>query len=114
MQHVLNDIHELDHVLGYLLIGADGNPACVQASSGLEIPSGGFDWMPFVEALEQIREAEFLFDDMRLYVRKTSIGYLLVVMEIYAVPSLVKLQCDVLTSKIGSPKAKGLKRFFKK
>lgn len=114
MQQILNDIHELDHVLGCLMIGTDGNPTHVQFSSALKIPPDGHDWTPFVETLQEIQEAEFLFDDLRLYVRKTAIGYLLIVMEIYAVQSLVKLQCDVLVSKIGSPKAKGLKRFFKK
>lgn len=114
MQHILKDIHELDHVLGCLFVTADGSPVHVHFSSALNIPSDGYDWGSFVNAIQTLREAEVLFDDMRLYIRKTNIGYLMVVMEIYAVQSFIKLQCDVLISKIEKLKTKGLKRFFRK
>ena len=114
MQRILKVIHELDHVLGCLLITDDGRPAHVYYSSALNIPSDGYDWRPFVNELQNIQEAEVLFSDMRLYARKTNIGYLLIVMEIYAVQSFIKLQCDVIISKIENLKTKGFKRFFRK
>ena len=114
MQDILKDIHELDHVLGSLLITTDGAPVHAHFSSALNISSDGHDWKSFVNALQDLREADILFDDMRVYLRKTNIGYLLIVMEIYAVHSYIKLQCDVLISKIENLKTKGLKRFFRK
>ncbi len=114
MQHLLKDIHELDHVLGCLLITDEGSPVHVYFSSVLNFPSDGYDWKPFINDLQDIQEAEVLFADMRLYARKTNIGYLLIVMEIYAVQSFIKLQCDVVISKIENLKTKGFKRFFRK
>jgi hypothetical protein len=111
---MLKEIHELDHVLGCLLIADDGAIVHAHFSSPRETPLEDHDWASLVKSLEAFQEIDILFDDMRMYFRKTTVGYLLILMEIYAVLSLIRLQCDVLIPKLNNQKVKGLKRFFKK
>lgn len=114
MQDELKDIHELDHVLGCLLINNDGALAHAHFSSPQTTAPDGHDWTSFVKALGEVPEVDILFDDIRMYIRKTKTGYLLILTEIYAVLSLIKLQCDVVVPKLDQHKPKGLKRFLKK
>lgn len=114
MQNALKDIYELDHVLGCLLINNDGALAHAHFSSPPTTAPDGHDWTSFAKALEEVPEVDILFDDTRMYIRKTKTGYLLIWTEIYAVPSLIKLQCDVVVPKLDRHKPKGFKRFLKK
>lgn len=114
MQDELKDIYELDHVLGCLLINNDGALAHAHFSSPPATAPDRHDWAPFVKALGEVQEVDILFDDSRMFIRKTKTGYLLILTEIYAVPSLIKLQCDVVIPKLDQHKPKGLKRFLKK
>ena len=114
MQDKLKDIHELDHVLGCLLINNDGTLAHAHLSSPPATAPHEHDWTAFVKALGEVREIDIIFDDTRMYIRKTKTGHLLILTEIYAVPSLIKLQCDVVVPKLDQHKPKGLKRFLRK
>ena len=114
MQDKLKDILELDYVLGCLLINNDGTLVHAHLSSPRTSAPDGHDWASFVKALGEVQEVDILFDDTRMYVRKTKTGYLLILTEIYAVLSMIKLQCDVVIPKLEQHKSKGLKRFFKK
>jgi hypothetical protein len=114
MQDKLKDIHELDHVLGCLLINNDGAIVHAFFSSPQTTAPEGHDWAFFVKALGDVQEVEIIFDDMRMYIRKTKTGYLLILAEIYAMLSLIRLHCDVVMPKLDQHKPKGLKRFLKK
>ena len=111
---MLKDIHELDHVLGCLLINNDGAIVHAHFSTPPSTLPAGYDWALFIQTMEDIQEADILFDETRMYIRKTKRGCLLILIEIYAALSLIKLQCDVLIPKLDQHKPKGLKRFFKK
>lgn len=114
MQDKLKEIYELDHVLGCLLVNNDGVLAHAHFTSPPATAPDGHDWAPFVAALGEVQEIEILFEDARMYIRKTKTGYLLILMEIYAVLSMIKLQCDVVIPKLDQHKPKGLKRFLGK
>jgi hypothetical protein len=61
-----------------------------------------------------MREADFVFDNGRIYLRHTENGYLIVSMQSFASIAMVKLNCDILLPQINSAKSKGLKALFKK
>jgi hypothetical protein len=114
MKTILKDIIELEHVKGCLFVTKEGQ---VVHSHFIPPPAESLDnhnWKPFINVLGNINEADILFDDTRVYMRKSNAGYLLILIESYAILSLIKLQCDVLVPKLNAYKPKGLSRFFKK
>lgn len=107
-------MNDVEHVLGCLFITNEGAIAHAYFSTPPETAPEKHPWQPLVKSLGELNEVDILFDNSRLYIRKTNEGYLLIILEVYAVLSMIKLQCNVLVSRLDSNKPKGLKRFFKK
>jgi len=75
----------------------------------------GKAWGRFIAALEGVREADLIFEKIRLYVRKADPGYLVVVMGLFAPAAMVRMSCDmILPSLRQQSKTSGLRNFFKK
>ncbi len=110
------ELHDLDDVLGCLFISPDGQVKHCHLTDSVGGKPEKFDWKAFLSQLEGLDQAEILFENARLYIRSTESGYLILLLEIYATISLVKLQCDVLVPQLNqvNKNKKGLKRFFKK
>jgi hypothetical protein len=73
------------------------------------------DWRPFIESLAGLRETDLIFEKGRLYIRRTDIGYLVVLMGSFVPIAMMRLQCDILLPSLKPAKAtKGIRRFFKK
>lgn len=96
MKELFNDILSMEDVKGAMLFSFEGKLVFKEFSSPLSEDPGNRNWIPFVEALNGVREADLVFENSRLYIRKTDLGYLLVLMGSFAPSAMVRLNCDVL------------------
>ncbi len=103
---------ELDHVTGCLFINREGQVVHAHFSASPTPAIENHDWLSFIKGLGNISEADILFEDKRVSMRRTTAGYLLVVTEHDALLSLIKLHCDILVQKLNDYKPKGISRFF--
>ncbi|MBN1931302.1 MAG: hypothetical protein JW786_06800 [Desulfobacterales bacterium] len=118
MRKLFNDILVMEQVNGVMLISFEGQfifkefLSSIAESVDLENPSW---WSCIIDSLSGIKEAEMVFTNKRLYIRKTNIGYLMILMGIFAPIAMMRLNCDMLIPALNQAKAnKGLKRLFKK
>jgi hypothetical protein len=74
------------------------------------------DWWPyFFDSLNGVREADLVFEQGRLYIRRTERGYLLVLMGLFAPVPMVRLKCDILLPRLNGTGERGRRRgFFRK
>lgn len=114
MKKILEEIIELDGVIGCLFLSKEGQIAHALFPSTSTVSTESHNWPAFIKALGNIAEADVLFEDKRVFMRRTNNGYLLVVAEPHAILSLIKLNCDILVQKLNMYKPKGLSRFFNK
>lgn len=116
MKELLSQILETDDVHGVMLLSFQGKVMFREESTSF---SGDGDveeaWPRFVEALQGVREADLVFETIRLYIRKTDLGYLVIVMGLFAPAAMVRMSCDMLLPSLKKQnKTSVLKSFFKK
>lgn len=119
MKARLDDILANDDVLGVFLVSAEGRVLAgrhAPARDGGPAPEPGPDDLkPLLEAMKGVREADLIFDRLRIYVREAGGDYLVVLMGHFAPAAMVRLDCDVLLPAIEKARGpKGLGRFFKR
>ena len=114
MQKILDDMLQLDHVGGCLIVSSAGQVLCGKFASPPPDSFESFPWNELVSQLNGIKEADVMFAETRVYLRQSPNGYLVIFMEPYAVLAMIRLQCDVLLSALPKEKSKGLLGFFKK
>jgi hypothetical protein len=72
-------------------------------------------WQDFIRSLAGIREGDLIFDKGRLYIRKTDLGYLIIVMGIFAPAAMVRMNCDMLLPSLKQAgRGKGLRQFLRR
>ena len=116
MKELFGPILEIDDVRAVSLMSLEGEAVFQEASSIFtkEAEKSGI-WPRVFKAMEEIREMDLVFEKIRVYIRRTDIGYLVVVMGPFAAAALVRMTCDVLLPSLknkGKPKA--LRRLFGK
>ena len=114
MQKILDDIVQLDHVRGCLIISPAGQVVGSVFASAPPNASETFSWSGLINQIDGIKEADIQFAETRIYVRQSPGGYLVILMEPYAVLAMIRLQCDVLFSALLKEKSKGFLGLFKK
>jgi predicted regulator of Ras-like GTPase activity (Roadblock/LC7/MglB family) len=114
MKTIFKEITELDHVTGCLFINKEGQVVHAHFPATPSLSIENHNWPAFIKGLGNISEADILFEDKKVLMRKTTTGYLLVVTEHDAILSLIKLHCDILVPKLNDYKPKGISRFFRK
>ena len=55
-----------------------------------------WDWSLFIESLAGMRETDLIFEKGRLYIRRTDIGYLVILIGLFVPIAMMRLQCDIL------------------
>ncbi|MFO7784683.1 MAG: hypothetical protein ACQET7_13755 [Thermodesulfobacteriota bacterium] len=116
MEPDFNEILSLDDVKGVMVLSGEGRVLFERMIDPAfdRVKTKSKDWGPLLTALEGVREADFLLDNLRIYMRQSAGGYILVLMGHFAPIAMVRLNCDIvlpaLKRKHGS---KGLGRFFK-
>ena len=116
MKESFQDILGMADVAGIMVFSINGELLYKEFSSPLpEEPEKKDWWGLFIASLNGIREADLVFERNRLYIRKTDLGYLMILMGIFAPVAMVRLNCDILLPSLKQPKAaRGLGGLFKK
>jgi len=114
MKELFKDILAVDGVEGVVLFSAKGEIQYSQAASPSIPDLESKDWTPFIRGIGDVREADLAFDKLRLYLRRTDSGFLVVVLDFAAPMAMVRLNCDILLPGLKEAgTAKGFGRIFK-
>ncbi len=116
MQDVFKDIIKMDGVYGLVYFSHAGELLFESIDPHwAALPEGYRDWHQLTPILQKMREADFVYDKGRLYLRATDQGYLLVIMGPVVSIAMVKLNCDIILPQLKAEKSGGkLKGLFKR
>jgi hypothetical protein len=115
MRELFNDILNTDGVNGVMLFAASGELLFKELSVALKAAPEKQDWRFIIESLEGMRETDLIFENGRIYIRKTEIGYLVILMALYVPIAMIRLNCDILLPLLQPQKSsRKFGRFFKK
>lgn len=115
MRELFKDIFGIEGVKGVMLFSFSGDLVFKEFLYAIAEEPENRDWSLFIESLEGMRETDLVFEKGRLYIRKTEIGYLVILMEPHVSISMLRLNCDILLPSLRPAKSpKGMKRFFKR
>ena len=115
MKELFKDILNMEGVRGVLLLSTQGDIIFKEMSAQTPQKTESQDWRQFIESLNGIRETDLVFENARIYIRKTGLGYLLILMDFFASAAMVRLNTDILLPALKPVKgSKGFKRLFKK
>jgi hypothetical protein len=96
MKDLFNDILNIDQVEGALLIANDGTLVYNEFRKAFRVDSVKLDLPGLMDVLKDIREADILFREKRLYIRKAGIGSLIIIMGLAASSAMIRLNCDLI------------------
>jgi len=116
MKELFKDIVSLQGVKGVLLISLQGKILFQAKSEALPGTLAKQDWQALLDVIGGLREVDLVFAAGRLYLRKTQVGYLVVIAELNMPIAMLRLNCDILLPELRQSKSMsgGIKRFFKK
>jgi hypothetical protein len=115
MRELFNDLLRTDGVTGIMLISFNGDLIFKEFTSPVNEEPEQRDWRFFIDSLEGMRETDLVFEKGRIYIRKTEIGYLVVLMALFVPIAMIRLNCDILLPSLRQPKSgKKFRRLFKK
>jgi hypothetical protein len=116
MKELFRDILDIDDVKGVMIFSFKGELIFKDFLTPISKEPESREWWPlFIDSLRGIREADIVYEKGRLYIRKTDLGYLLILMGLFAPVAMMRLNCDILLPSLEQAGAsKGLAHFFKK
>ena len=115
MRELFKDILNMEGVKGLMMFSFAGDPFYKEFNQAQPEGIESRDWSLFIESLAGMRETDLVFKKGRLYIRRTDIGYLVVLMGLFVPIAMMRLQCDILLPSLKPAKAaKGIRRLFKK
>ena len=97
MKKLFKDILNMEDINGIMLFSFKGELIFKLFLSPLaEEPENKDWWGLFIRSLNGIREADLIFEKSKFYIRKTEIGYLIILMGIFVPTAMVRLNCDMV------------------
>ena len=115
MRELFRDILSVEGVKGLILFSFAGEIVFKDLNHSALEDLASRDWRPFIDSLAGMRDTDLIFVKGRLYIRKTDIGYLVVLLGSFVPIAMMRLQCDILLPSLKPAKTtKGFRRFFKK
>ena len=116
MESLFKDILTIRGVQGIVLLSSEGRIVYESETTPKKAASQRYtNWRKLLDVIQNAREADFVFENGRIYLRRTGSGYLLVNMDGLASIAMVKLNCDIVLPQLKQSKhSKGLKGFFKR
>lgn len=119
MKDIFKDLVGIEGVHGALVLDPAGGLIAKRFSETYQKDASAiaaFHWGPFVSELGELTEADFVFDQGRIYLRKLQNGFFLVIMDDIAPIAMVRLNCEILMPELDSMKNFGSRigRIFKK
>jgi len=114
MRELFNDILNMEGVKGLMFFSFSGELIFKELNQALPEEPEARDWSLFIQSLVGMRETDLIFEKGRLYIRRTEIGYLVVLMGLFVPIAMMRLNCDIVMPALKPAKAvKGIRRFFK-
>lgn len=114
MRDLFDDLLNTKGVKGILLFSFSGNILFKEFTSPVDERLENMDWRFFLDSLEGMRETDLLFEKGRIYIRRSEIGYLVVLMALFVPTAMVRLNCDIVLPALKQEKSgKKLGRFLK-
>jgi hypothetical protein len=115
MKELFADLLSVSGVKGVVLFSKEGEILYQEMREVLAENLQSRNWGSFINTLEEIREADLVFEMDRLYLRKSETGFLLVLMNPFVPIAMIRLNCDIILPNLKNKKSgKGLKRLFKR
>lgn len=115
MRELFNDILRTDGVSGVMLFSFKGDLIFKEFRSSVSEEPEDRDWSFFIESLEGMRETDLVFEKGRIYIRKSEMGYIVILMALFVPIAMIRLNCDILLPALKKSKSgKKFGRFFKK
>ena len=116
MKELFKDVLAVEGVIGVMLFSSQGEVLFQEFSAPIpQDPEKTNLWSPFIDLLEASRETDLVFEDKRLYIRKTGAGFIMIIMGSLAPIAMVRLNCDMLLPSLKQGMdAKNADRFRKK
>ena len=115
MQELFTDILHTEGVSGMMLFSLKGDLVFKKFNASLKEDPEQRDWSSFIESLEGMRETDLVFERGRIYIRKTEIGYLVILMALFVPIAMIRLNCDILLPALKQARTgKKMGRLFKK
>ena len=115
MRELFNDLLRTDGVTGIMLFSFKGDLIFKEFTSPVNEEPEQRDWRFFIESLEGMRETDLVFEKGRIYIRKTEIGYLVILMALFVPIAMIRLNCDILLPLLKQSKpTKKFSRFFRR
>jgi len=115
MKKLFKDILNMEDINGIMLFSFKGELIFKLFLSPLaEEPENKDWWGLFIRSLNGIKEADLIFEKSKFYIRKTEIGYLIILMGIFVPTAMVRLNCDMVLPALKRMKiSKRVKSIFK-
>lgn len=93
MKALFQEIMDIEDVQGILFVSLRGNLVYEEFEKESSAKPNGINWPSFIKTFADIREAELVFNNHRIFFRTTELGYIFVVMGWHAHIALVRLNC---------------------
>ena len=110
MKEIFSDILAMEDVRGVVVSSFEGEILFSEPSLEMErsLPL-------FIRALGTVREADLIFEKSRIYVRRTDMGYLVILLGLYASAAMLRLHVDMVLPLLKERgKGKGLRSLFRR
>ncbi len=115
MKEIFKDILAIEGVSGILLFSSQGRIVFKEFAIPLSKNPERQDWKPLINTIKNVKEADFIYENNRVHIRKSAAGYLLVLMELFTPAAMVRLTCEMALPALNklTDDSKGIKKFFK-
>jgi len=115
MKEIFKDILSVEGIKGVVLFSVKGEVIFKTFLSAIPEDPETRDWALFFESINKVRECDIILEGGKIYIRKTELGFLVILMNSSTPVALVRLNCDVLLPSLKPAKTStGLGRFFKR
>ncbi len=115
MKKLFKDILAIDGVTGILLFSHQGRVIFQELVLPCKENPEQRDWRSLTTVIKNVSEADFIYENSRIYIKNSAAGHIMVLMELFTPVAMVRLSCDMvvpaLKKKAGG--SKGFMNFFK-
>ena len=96
MKKLFKELLGMEEVRGLMLLSLEGEFIFHKFQNPIvEKPENMESWGLFIHSLKGAKEVDILFQDARIYVRKTTVGYLFVMVDVSTPMAMLRLNCDL-------------------
>ena len=115
MKKQFREVLDIDGVEGVMLFDGTGKILYSEFISKSAEQLRGIDGRSLMNSFEEIQEAELVFENRRIYLRRANQNLILVIMSGFTQVAMIRINCNVLIPALSekADKPKGLSRFFR-